>query len=112
MLRLVKPYVIIPAYFVLEPLGMVFSKMQPDEEAHWKPACLIRSSEFVGQLRAISNDAPGVVSGQHHYMPCCDVNLVDVYFTHGDLNLWNILVEDWWVTGIVDWACAGWYPGY
>jgi len=111
-------------------------------------------SEFVRQLRAIPNDAPGVVSGPHHYMPCCDVNRVDelqfgpftsdaafhsyllsrtlpqyreeitkaaegvhakphtIYFTHGDLNLRNILVEDGRVTGIVDWTCAGWYPGY
>jgi aminoglycoside phosphotransferase (APT) family kinase protein len=35
-----------------------------------------------------------------------------VYFTHGDLNLRNILFEDGQVTGIVDWTCAGWYPAY
>jgi aminoglycoside phosphotransferase (APT) family kinase protein len=35
-----------------------------------------------------------------------------VFFAHGDLNLRNILVEKGKITGIVDWTCAGWYPGY
>ncbi|KAF2856647.1 hypothetical protein T440DRAFT_550000 [Plenodomus tracheiphilus IPT5] len=37
----------------------------------------------------------------------------DIVFTHADLNLRNILVgEDMKISGIVDWECAGWYPGY
>ena len=163
-LHLVRQHISIPVPFVLdmvgeyfimtglcgEPLGTVFSEMQPDEMARVRELL----SEFVHQLRAIPNDAPGVVSGPYHYMPCCDVNRVDeyqfgpftsvaafhsyllsinppqhrekitnaakgvhakphtVYFTHGDLNLRNILVEDGRVTGIVDWTFAGWYPGY
>ena len=81
-LRLIRPHVIIPVPFVLdavgvyfimtglrgEPLDTVFSKMQPDEVARVRES----PSKFIRQ-RAIPNDAPGVVSGPHHYMPCCDV---------------------------------------
>lgn len=42
--------------------------MQPDEVARVRGLF----SEFVRQLRAIPNDAPGVVSGPHHTY--CDVN--------------------------------------
>lgn len=33
-------------------------------------------------------------------------------FTHGDLNPFNILVQDGRVVSIVDWEFAGWYPNY
>ncbi|KAF2469556.1 kinase-like protein [Lindgomyces ingoldianus] len=37
----------------------------------------------------------------------------DIVFTHGDLNLRNILVDgNGKISGIVDWECAGWYPEY
>lgn len=37
----------------------------------------------------------------------------DIVFTHADLNLRNILVDDdGKISGIVDWECAGWYPEY
>lgn len=37
----------------------------------------------------------------------------EVFFTHADLNLRNILVdENGRISGIVDWECAGWYPEY
>ena len=37
----------------------------------------------------------------------------DIVFTHGDLNLRNILVDDdGKIFGNVDWECAGWYPEY
>jgi len=37
----------------------------------------------------------------------------DIVFTHADLNLRNILVDDSGrISGIVDWECAGWYPEY
>ena len=37
----------------------------------------------------------------------------DLVFTHADLNLRNILVdESVKISGIVDWECAGWYPEY
>ncbi|KAF8639328.1 hypothetical protein AX17_001576 [Amanita inopinata Kibby_2008] len=35
-----------------------------------------------------------------------------ILFTHGDLNLRNILIHKGKITGIVDWTCAGWYPEY
>lgn len=37
----------------------------------------------------------------------------DMVFTHADLNMRNILVdENAKISGIVDWECAGWYPEY
>lgn len=37
----------------------------------------------------------------------------DIVFTHADLNLRNILVDEMGrVSGIVDWECAWWYPEY
>ena len=34
-------------------------------------------------------------------------------FTHGDVAPRNIMVdEDYRITGVVDWALAGWYPNY
>ncbi|KAH9876024.1 hypothetical protein IAQ61_003489 [Plenodomus lingam] len=37
----------------------------------------------------------------------------DIVFTHVDLNMRNILVdENMRLSGIVDWECAGWYPEY
>ncbi|RMZ69059.1 kinase-like domain [Pyrenophora seminiperda CCB06] len=37
----------------------------------------------------------------------------DIVFTHADLNMRNILVDnDGRISGIVDWECAGWYPEY
>ncbi|KAH6644462.1 kinase-like domain-containing protein [Boeremia exigua] len=37
----------------------------------------------------------------------------DCFFTHADLNLRNILVDETGrISGIVDWECAGWYPEY
>lgn len=37
----------------------------------------------------------------------------DIVFTHADLNLRNIPVDKMgYISGIVDWECAGWYPEY
>jgi aminoglycoside phosphotransferase len=37
----------------------------------------------------------------------------DIVFTHADINLRNVLVDDnARISGIVDWECAGWYPEY
>ncbi|EUC26620.1 hypothetical protein COCCADRAFT_42312 [Bipolaris zeicola 26-R-13] len=37
----------------------------------------------------------------------------DIAFTHRDLNLRNILVDDnGKISRIVNWECAGWYPKY
>ncbi|WEW60294.1 hypothetical protein PRK78_005779 [Emydomyces testavorans] len=35
-----------------------------------------------------------------------------IVFTHGDLRLQNIMVQDGRITGIVDWEFSGWYPEY
>ncbi|KAM0557028.1 hypothetical protein ACHAPJ_005708 [Fusarium lateritium] len=40
----------------------------------------------------------------------------NIYFTHGDLTLGNIMVsgspDSYVITGIIDWEQAGWYPEY
>ena len=36
----------------------------------------------------------------------------DIFFTHGDLVPRNILIKNGHLSGIVDWAMAGWYPAY
>nr|POF06968.1 hypothetical protein CFP56_31592 [Quercus suber] len=40
----------------------------------------------------------------------------NVYFTHGDLTLGNIIISDtsgsWKIESIIDWEQAGWYPEY
>ena len=36
----------------------------------------------------------------------------DIVFTHGDLDLHNIIVKDGHISGIIDWECAGWMPEY
>lgn len=45
---------------------------------------------------------------------CLLPDSVDVYFTHGDLNLGNIILSDApgpkKIVAIVDWEQAGWYP--
>lgn len=41
-------------------------------------------------------------------LPDCDTYV----FTHGDLNLSNIIVKDGIITGIVDWERAGFYPSW
>lgn len=35
-----------------------------------------------------------------------------IVFTHADLNMRNIIVEDGRITGIVDWENAGFFPEY
>lgn len=35
-----------------------------------------------------------------------------IYFTHGDLNMRNILIDKGKLSGIVDWENAGWLPEY
>lgn len=35
-----------------------------------------------------------------------------IVFTHGDLNLRNVLVHNGRLSGVVDWENAGWYPEY
>lgn len=35
-----------------------------------------------------------------------------IVFSHGDLNLHNIIVKDGNIVGLLDWECAGWYPEY
>ncbi len=34
----------------------------------------------------------------------------DLVFSHGDLNLHNIIVKDGDIVALLDWECAGWYP--
>lgn len=34
------------------------------------------------------------------------------FFTHADLNWTNILIDQGRLSGLVDWECAGYFPGY
>ncbi|KAF5024145.1 hypothetical protein F66182_3779 [Fusarium sp. NRRL 66182] len=36
----------------------------------------------------------------------------EIVFTHGDLNMRNVLVHDGRLSGIVDWENSGWFPDY
>ncbi|KAK6433889.1 hypothetical protein LTR95_009933 [Oleoguttula sp. CCFEE 5521] len=36
----------------------------------------------------------------------------EIYFTHGDLGVQNILIRDGKVAAIIDWECSGWWPEY
>ncbi|KAK3318707.1 hypothetical protein B0H66DRAFT_591386 [Apodospora peruviana] len=45
---------------------------------------------------------PGVVQRKRHR----------IVFTHGDLNMRNILVRNGKLSGVVDWENSGWYPEY
>ena len=154
-LRLVLPYGTIPVPFVLDAVGEYFIilGLRGEPLGTICNACVNRFRNSYANFAPFPNDAPGVLSGPHCYVLCCDVNRVEefqfgpfaslaafhlyllsrippqygeeitkviegvhakphtVYFMHGDLNLRNILVEDGRVTGIVDWTCAGWYPG-
>ncbi|KAE8151999.1 kinase-like protein [Aspergillus avenaceus] len=50
----------------------------------------------------IKNVLAGMLSQRRHY----------AVFTHGDLRLQNIIVNNGNVTGILDWEFSGWYPEY
>ncbi|KAI5460472.1 hypothetical protein BGZ63DRAFT_414681 [Mariannaea sp. PMI_226] len=42
----------------------------------------------------------------------CHHNGHKILFTHGDLNMCNILMQNGRISGIVDWETSGWYPEY
>lgn len=60
----------------------------------------------------------GIINGLDHPDMCRDLlpDSGNVYFTHGDLTLRNIMVSgppgSSKVVGIIDWEQAGWYPEY
>ena len=35
-----------------------------------------------------------------------------ICFTHGDLRLWNVLVQDGCLSGLMDFGSSEWYPEY
>ncbi|KAG6286903.1 hypothetical protein E4U45_008284, partial [Claviceps purpurea] len=35
-----------------------------------------------------------------------------IVFTHGDLNMRNIMMYNGRLSGIIDWETCGWYPDY
>lgn len=52
--------------------------------------------------RHIRNFLSGMLSQNNH----------QIVFTHGDLRVANIMVNNGSVRGIVDWEFSGWYPAY
>lgn len=63
-------------------------------------------NEYLIEDLPLDEDARKLVSKSHGVKH-------DIVFTHGDLNLRNILVDgNGKISGIVDWECAGWYPEY
>ncbi|KAG6166363.1 hypothetical protein E4U27_008226, partial [Claviceps purpurea] len=36
----------------------------------------------------------------------------EIVFTHGDLNMRNIMMHNGRLSGIIDWETCGWYPDY
>jgi len=63
-------------------------------------------NQFLTNDLPLDEDACSLISKSHSVQH-------DIVFTHADLNLRNILVDEMGrVSGIVDWECAGWYPEY
>ncbi|KAI2820995.1 hypothetical protein CBS63078_1696 [Aspergillus niger] len=63
---------------------------------------LVKAYQAQAPKRHIKNLLSGMLSQRKHR----------TVFTHGDLRLANIMVNDGYVTGIVDWEFSGWYPEY
>lgn len=61
-------------------------------------------NEFILDLK---DSAPTAIRRAFHSQLRTDHRIV---FTHGDINLHNIMVQDGKITGIIDWEFAGWYP--
>lgn len=60
----------------------------------------------------LTNDLPLDEEARRQISKSHDVEH-DIVFTHADLNLRNILVDEMGrISGIVDWECTGWYPEY
>ncbi|KFG79515.1 phosphotransferase enzyme family protein [Metarhizium anisopliae] len=66
-------------------------------------------------LAAATRQRPGpngVTGPYREYLP----DTGEIYFTHGDLTLGNIIISDGpgprRIAGIIDWEQAGWYPEY
>ncbi|KAF8516797.1 hypothetical protein JB92DRAFT_2810114 [Gautieria morchelliformis] len=79
--------------------------------------------QILAQLRSVTSQTLGSVTGgpySNYYFPkqWTDELLsafprdVDIFFSHGDLLLRNIVVEGSTITAIVDWESAGFYPEY
>ncbi|EIW56353.1 uncharacterized protein TRAVEDRAFT_87954, partial [Trametes versicolor FP-101664 SS1] len=73
------------------------------------------------QLKGIFTQLRGLTDGQTRLQPFdCDwtrdefLAFFDLnrtpMFSHGDLTPWNIMVHNGRISGVVDWAEAGWYP--
>ncbi|KAH6844604.1 kinase-like domain-containing protein [Chaetomium sp. MPI-CAGE-AT-0009] len=74
---------------------------QDDDEGVWVAGPFLTEHDFNETLRC--GALPEVVHHDGHKM----------VFTHGDLNMRNILVdESRRLSGVVDWENAGWFPEY
>ncbi|KAK6813287.1 hypothetical protein RU639_011075 [Aspergillus parasiticus] len=63
---------------------------------------IIEVYQSTAPKRHIKSFLAGMLSQKRH----------QIVFTHGDLRLQNIMVNNGHVSGIVDWEFSGWYPEY
>jgi aminoglycoside phosphotransferase (APT) family kinase protein len=85
------------------------------------PAVDMRKSAYIGGpfdsesefneflFRNMISSTPSIYRESIQHTMRVDHNIV---FSHGDLNLDNILVENGRIVALLDWECAGWYPEY
>ncbi|KAG5981064.1 hypothetical protein E4U55_003338 [Claviceps digitariae] len=76
----------------------MYARYDPEEGAFVGP--FVDEAEFHNRLRI--GALPDISHPNGHR----------IVFTHGDLNMRNILMRNGRFAGFVDWEMAGWFPGY
>jgi hypothetical protein len=100
------PKEVTPSYAISNALGKscydyrIFTGLDYDEERGYFIGPFVDEEEFNKTLQI------GALPGVSH---CSGHKIV---FTHGDLNMRNVLVHNGRLSGIVDWENSGWFPEY